>query len=249
MKKTWIYLLLCQAAWWSPPALAGERPDLWQFMLRAEDSYRMITDYTCNLHRTELIGDKYKVQRNILVKFKKPGSFYLKWTEGQGKGSESLYIKGQNGGKMLVHLPGLYKFVCFSMAPNGKRALKNNRHTIDQLHFGFFIDMVKQNLILARDDSTATIRFNGEELMGGVPTIGFTGEFGSGKGYYGKRVLINIAKDNCLPVKIDVFGENDRLLESYYFTDIVLNAGLKDSEFSQDNPEYGFKKRKVYALD
>jgi hypothetical protein len=156
---------------------------------------------------------------------------------------------GQNGGKMLVHLPGLYKFVCFSMAPDGKRALNHNRHTIDQLHFGFFIDMIKQNLIMARDDSRAVIKSNGEEVIDGIPTIGFTGEFGSGKGYYGKKVIINIAKDNCLPVKIDVFGEDERLVESYYFTDIILNPGLKDGDFAPDNPGYGFKKRKVYDLD
>jgi len=228
---------------------AQENPDLFDLIDRTEESYQQISGYTCRMHRTELIGDNYKAQRNVLVKYRKPGSFYLKWTEGQGKGSESLYIKGQNDDKMLVHLPGLYKFFVFSMAPGGKRALKNNRHTIEQIHFGFFIDMIKHNLDMARGDSTAVIKIAGEEMLDGVPTLSIVGEFGGNREYYGKRVIINIAKDNNLPVKIEVFGEDDRLLESYYFTDIVLNAGLKDSDFAADNPEYGFKKRKVYALD
>lgn len=229
--------------------LAQESSDLFDLIGRAEQSYQTISDYTCRMHRTELIGDKYKVQKNVMVKYRKPGSFYLKWTEGQGKGSESLYIRGQNDGKMLVHLPGLYKFFVFSMAPGGKRALKNNRHTIEQVHFGFFIDRIKHDLDMARGDPTAVIKINGEELLDGVPTLGFVGEFGGNKEYYGKRVIINIAKGNNLPVKIEVYGWDDCLLESYYFTDIVLNAGLKDSDFTADNPEYGFKKRKIYALD
>jgi outer membrane lipoprotein-sorting protein len=109
--------------------------------------------------------------------------------------------------------------------------------------------MIKNNLQMARDDSAAVIKFNGEEDLEGVPTLGFTGEFGSGREYYCKRVIINLAKENYLPVKISVFGEAGRLLESYHFTDVRLNAGLKESDFLRDNPEYEFKKRKVYALD
>jgi len=229
--------------------LPQENSDLLDLIGRAEQSYQKISGYTCRMHRTELIGGKYKVQKNVLVKYRKPGSFYLKWTEGQGKGSESLYVKGENNDKMLVHLPGLYKFFVFSMAPGGKRALKNNRHTIEQVHFGFFIDMIKHNLDMAKSDPTAMIKIKEEEMLDGVPTLSIVGEFGGDREYYGKRVAINIAKENCLPVKIDVFGEDDHLLESYYFTDIVLNAKLSDSDFAPDNPEYGFKKRKVYDLD
>jgi outer membrane lipoprotein-sorting protein len=226
-----------------------EKQDLWDQIKLSEQSFQSIKSYTCKMHRIELIDDKYKTQKNVLVKYKKPGSFYLKWTEGHGKGSESLYNKDQNGDKMLVHLPGLYKFFVFSMEPDGKRALKNNRHSIDQVHFGFFIEMIKNNLQMANGDPETKISFDGEETLDGVETMGYSGQFPTGKRYYGKRVKVNISKENHLPIRIEVFDENQKLEESYYFTEIILNADLTDADFNPDNPEYGFKKRKVYALD
>jgi hypothetical protein len=45
------------------PAFAGESSDFWDIIFRSEEQYRQVSDYTCKMHRTELIGDKYKVQK------------------------------------------------------------------------------------------------------------------------------------------------------------------------------------------
>ena len=57
--------------------------------------------------------------------------------------------------------------------------------------------------------------------------------------YYSKSIYIYIDKETYLPYYIKVF-DDEGLYETYKFKDLKLNVDFSDSEFTEDNSEYGF---------
>jgi hypothetical protein len=182
----------------------GQAPEFEMLVKKGTERYAQVQSYTCLLSRTEWIErtKSYKTQNNILLKRRKPGSIYLKWTEGPGKGTESLYVEGRNNGKMFVHYDNFFRFLTFSIDPASPRALKSNRHTIREADIGFFLDMIEQNMARARADHEGTLSFDGEEMIDSRPTLKYTAELPADRGYYGRRIAINIDRELSLPVKV-----------------------------------------------
>jgi hypothetical protein len=244
-----LFATIAAATLFSVPA-AGEVPDLDAVVKAGLARYAQVQDYTCLLSRTELIPrtGQYKTQNNILLKHRKPGSFYLTWREGHAKGTESLYVEGKNGGRMFVHYDKFFKFLTFALDPASPRALRNNRHTIKEAHLGFFLEMIESSLRRARAAGDGQIAFAGEETIDGRATLRYEARLPQGKGYYGARVLMNFDRELSLPVKTEVFGWNGALWERYQFTRLVIDPGLSDADFDLKNPAYELGKHRVYGL-
>ncbi|NBC82130.1 MAG: DUF1571 domain-containing protein [Bacteroidetes bacterium] len=56
---------------------------------------------------------------------------------------------------------------------------------------------------------------------------------------YAKRIVFYIADEFMLPTRIVAYDEKG-LFGDYIYSNIQINPGFKDSEFSTDNDEYGF---------
>jgi outer membrane lipoprotein-sorting protein len=48
-----------------------------------------------------------------------------------------------------------------------------------------------------------------------------------------------------LPVAVKVYDWDDRLIEHYRYTNIQINPGLTDLDFSTENPNYDFPKTRI----
>ncbi len=57
---------------------------------------------------------------------------------------------------------------------------------------------------------------------------------------YAKRLVILINKSSYLPVYMEIYDDKG-LLEQYQFTDININPGFTEIDFSEKNEKYGFK--------
>ena len=63
--------------------------------------------------------------------------------------------------------------------------------------------------------------------------------------YYQARIFVD--KDKGLPIHYETYGwpkspgELPELLEQYTYTNLNLNVGLTDADFSEDNPQYQVK--------
>jgi outer membrane lipoprotein-sorting protein len=228
----------------------GEVPDLDATVSAGQARYAQVRDYTCLMSRTEWVErtGQYKVQSNIVLKHRKPGSFYLKWTEGSAKGTETLYVEGSNDGRMFVHYNNIFKFLTFALDPASQRALKNNRHTIREAHLGFFLEMIETNLRRARAAGDGQVAFTGEETLDGRASLQFEARLPQDKGYYGGRVLMNFDRELSLPIKVEVFGWDGRLWERYQFTQLVIDPGLRDEDFNLKNPAYQLGSHRIYGL-
>ncbi len=58
--------------------------------------------------------------------------------------------------------------------------------------------------------------------------------------HYGSRVRYLIAKKSLMPLQETSWDHAGRLYESYEYPEIILDAGLTDTDFDRDNPAYGF---------
>jgi len=211
-----------------------------QIISDAIQSYVQVKDYTCLFYKKELVKDKYIEQRNIIMKHRKPFSIYMKWTEGDEKGTEVIYVQGRNDNKLKAHRGGILKWLTLNLDPNGSVARKNNRHTVLDAHIGKIIDMCERNYKLAKLLNAGTFEPCEEKKIGGTPKSCINATFPDDRRFYGAVSYIYIDKEYRFPVAVEIYGWNNELLEKYEYTDIKLNVGLTDKDFDPKNKEYEF---------
>ncbi len=204
---------------------------------RMSRSYSVVNDYRCILHKKERIKEEIVEQRDIIQKFRKPLSVYMKWTDGV----EVLYVEGKYEDKLQVHGVGFGGLLTLSIDPNGFLAMRQNRHTIREAHLGHVVSLILANYEKAKQRHELNASFKGKELAGGTETLLYEAVFPPNQGYYGHVILVNMDRTNGLPVRIRVSGWKKELLEWYEYSDLKLNVGLTDRDFDRDNPEYGFR--------
>jgi outer membrane lipoprotein-sorting protein len=211
-----------------------------QIISDAIRSYDQVIDYTCLFYKKELVGDQYIEQKNIILKHRKPLSFYLKWTEGEGKGTEVIYVEGRNDNKLTAHAGGFLKWLTVNLDPCGSIAMRNNRHTVIEAHIGNFIEICDKNYKLAKHLRVGTFELYGEKMIAGRAAICIKATFPDDRRFYGKIIYIDIDREYKFPVAVEIYGWNNELLEKYEYTNIKLNVGLTDEDFDPKNKEYEF---------
>ena len=190
-------------------------------------AYAKLHDYTCMLSRKELVNGIIKEQKDIRFEFKKPGYFYMKWAGDLIQ--QAVYIDGKNDNKLMLRGGGLFRFVTMSVDPS--KALKYNRHPIVDADIGHILKIFEANYRRARVDKEAIVKYEHEEQLDGRNTWLFRALLPPDKGYYGHRINVHIDQTLRLPIRIEVFGWNDELLEMYHYSDLKLNVGLSDDDF------------------
>jgi outer membrane lipoprotein-sorting protein len=60
-------------------------------------------------------------------------------------------------------------------------------------------------------------------------------------GFYCYRSIISLDVEKKVPIRVQVFDWEDRLIEDYGYEDLTLNAGLTDANFDPRNREYRFR--------
>lgn len=211
-----------------------------QMISDAIRSYDRVGDYTCLFYKKELVQDKYIEQKNIIVKHRKPSSFYLKWTEGDEKGTEVIYVQGRNENKLKAHTGGLLKWLTLNLDPGGSTAMKNNRHTVLDAHIGKIIDICDKNYKLAKHLGVGTFELCEEKMIGGRSVVCIKATFPDDRRFYGGINFIYVDKEYKFPVAVEIYGWSNELLEKYEFTNIKLSVGLTDKDFDPKNKEYAF---------
>lgn len=222
------------------------RAKLDELLQKAVAAYAGVTSYTGIFDKRELLsGSRVLVQRNILFKFMKPGSLYMKWTDGGENSAEVLYVPGENDGKLLMHKGGLMRFINLSLEPSGRLAMRDNRHPVTEAGIGAILERIVNDYRRSAKEPESRIRYMGRHLLdGGSWADAVSGTFPKEKGFYAGRVNAFFSVENHLPVLVTVFGWDGTLLEEYRFRELDLDAGLTRLDFSRENPEYKFQSNK-----
>lgn len=238
--------ILCRAlfalAAMAAQAGAADKPDPEQWLREAEAAYGKVTSYTAIFHKQQRVAGELLRKETILLKFRKPSSFYMKWIESPYKGSELLYAEGWNEGRARVHRGGLLRFITHDLDPRHAGLMADNLRPFTSAGIGFLVEIVAINLRKAIRAGELEFSGRGTESVYGRRTQVLEAVFPKAKAtdYDGHRFVINQDVESRILVRIRVYDRDDQLVESYGYENLVLAAPLTDADFDPKNPEYRF---------
>lgn len=235
-------VLLWQVLWIHPLWAAGQNDKVLSLLAEMESSYAGITDYVTVFHKQERIDGKLLPEETILLKFQKPLKVYMKWIENPHRGREVIYVQGKYDDKLVGHQGGVMGFLALSLDPRGALAMRGNRHPVTEVGFGHLIEGMLENVRKAMKLGDFRLIEMDEKPFKGRPAIAIEADFDSrgARRYYATRIICHVDRKLLLPIAVSFYDDEDRLVEKYDYTDVRVNVGLNDADFSKENPEYQF---------
>lgn len=223
------------------PGAAAEEPAA--LLLAMESAYARVSDYTATFSRQEWVGGVLRPREEALLKFKRPGRVYLRWTAGAPKGREILYVPGRDADRILVHQPGaLSGFFTLVMAADSPRVLRESRHPVTDVGIGRLVELIVANVRRGLERGELALVDRGVSQESGRPARRIEGVWprDRAKGYYSYRASVVIDAEWGLPAGVIIFDWDDRMVADYAYRDLRLNPGLSASDFDPANPDYSF---------
>ena len=222
------------------PASAGEVSGerALSFLKDVQDVADSLEDYTVTLMKWERIDGELLPEETIFMKWKKPSSVYMKFVKGKHEGREVIYVRGENDDKMFVSPDGFLSALTLQIAPGSDRAMKDNRHSVEEAGLPDIISQIITFLEkdLSRPDPELMVEFDADKDRKGEKCVYISIENGS----YATKTNLYFNKETLLPVHIISFTESGEILESYKYNGFKTNVGFDDDDFDPDNEEYNF---------
>jgi outer membrane lipoprotein-sorting protein len=221
---------------------AQEQPDPETWFQDAEAAYANVTNYTAIFHKQQLVDGKLHDEDSIFIKFRKPFSLYMRWISAPDKGCELLFVEGWNENRARVHKGGFFRFITRNLEPKSPRLMVGNLHPLTDTGLGHLVLTVVENVRKAGHAGELRFHEHGEETVCGRKTRRIELEFpkDKAKGYNAYRMVINQDVESKILVRIALYDWDDHLFENYNYEELNLNAGLTDTDFDPQNPEYHF---------
>ena len=198
------------------------------------ESYERVRDYTATYEKEERAISNGERQ-TIRLSFRKPLDVRLDWLNDKGKVDQTaVYQHGRNDGKVVARRSGLLGGLAGTVRldPHDRLALQDSRHPITEVGLGHIIEAVSEGLRRGQL-KPGPVR---EVLVDGRPADQFEFDVSSNAGVFGvegaRRAIVWVDRELKLPIKVEVFGENNRLLERHRFKELRTNVGLTDKTFS-----------------
>ncbi len=222
--------------------IGQEKRDLRTWIAEAEFVLEKADGYTAIFHKQERVNGQLNGESRFFIKFRKPFKIYIKWMNDPHNKREAFYVYGEDGNRIRFHQEGTVGRVKLSLDPAGPLAMKGNRHPITHLGLEYLLKNIKKDLCRAIPAGKCKIQDYGEEVVYGRKTREVQVLFpkDQSEGYYCYRILINLDFENKLPIRVQVFDWDDKLVEMYGYENLNLNPGLTDADFDPKNPKCKF---------
>jgi hypothetical protein len=201
---------------------------------------RDVQCYRTKFHKKERINEKLQDAEEIEVCFReKPFSVLFRWTEGARKASATLFVDGENDGKLLVKPTGLGSLVgIVKRDADSSDAKKSGRYSLKEFGLKKSTIRVLASWKAAQADNALHVELVGEEK---VKEAGNKTCWILKRGKYKKperdgvlETTVYIDKETWLQVGSVVRGEEGKLIGEYYFCDIQLNPKFDDETFARE---------------
>ncbi len=223
-------------------ATAGyaEDQDAGRLLLDAIERYASVQTYTCLLDKQVSKNGKLYEDLSIRVKFKKPANYYFRWEKGVRKGREVIFAAGRHDAKIIAHPGGPLRFMTFHLDPEGRLAMKENRHSLSNSGLGKIMQLIEADHHLAQENGLQVVRYVGQARIDDRSTWVIEGRFPENRGFYAPKVVLFIDQTLGLPIKVGIYDASGALLEAYLFHQLAVNVPLTERDFDPANPAYDF---------
>ena len=238
-----LFVCLLSTSW-----IARGADDLFQWIKQMPAAYAGVKDYTATFMRREVLRGKQRPEEIIALKFREPLQVYMRWLSGPAKDREAIFVKGRDNDKVVVHEPGwLSGRFTVLLPPDGPSIMGRSRHAFDEIGIGRVIDLIVSTFEKANQTGDLEIRDLGTTHEDGRAMRVIEGLLPKdpAKKFYCFRAIVTIDEDWKLPVAVEVYDWNDKLVEHYRYSNIQINPGLTDLDFSTENTDYNFPKARI----
>ncbi|CAN5212102.1 hypothetical protein BH11PLA2_BH11PLA2_02220 [soil metagenome] len=211
---------------------------------------REVRGYSCILQKQEsLAGKPGAVEVIIHAVREEPFAVYMFWEQGEGSAKATLYVRGDNGGRMKVKT----RFLVLDTDPNGILPRKSSRYSIEDAGIANGTRRSLRAWRAAREAGTLNVTYLGKQA---IPELN------------GREC--HVLKRVCTPAEVDQFRMTDpgirnpnefpheafstitimldtetwmqigsvlhradgSLLGAYYFRDVVVNPAFAADQFT-----------------
>ena len=226
----------------SRSAAPVERKDSVAWVGDAQRAYTAVENYVAILHRQERFDGHLPEKETILLKFKKPFKVYMRWVAPPYQGREVLYADGWNANRIMAHEGGVLGFITMNLDPQGFLAMRQSRYPITDTGIGRLLEVLAEKLARASATDKIEIIASDASAVYGRKTRRIEALLAGAKRERDAscRVIVHFDSENKLPIKIETYDGDGRLLESYGYEGLRLNPGLTDADFDPANPAYNF---------
>jgi hypothetical protein len=215
-----------------------------------------ISDYTCKLTKIDRIDGELRAQEEIQIKVRIPKekdgsvvqkfSIYLEYiSPSKLKGRKILYVEGENDGKMCVKVGGFAPgFLHVKDYPDSVRVLSESRYPVTDLGFQHLgktlLDREERSREGDPDGHNTEVTITRDVPVGDRPTTRVRVVRLKRQGDLNHIDELYIDDEWQIPIRLIAYdwpatpGAKPPLLESYTYSDVRLNVGLPDSDFTRD---------------
>jgi hypothetical protein len=201
---------------------------------------REVKGYRCTLVKQERIGGKLQRTEVIDVAFREdPFSVLLTWKQGGGLAARVLYVKGENGGQMLVRPAGwrgrLVSVV--SRDPEGAQAKEESRYPLTE--FGIREGMLRAINAWGAAQKAGTLKYEyrgkrkipetGDRLCHVLHRYDYATPEEGGI----TDAVLYYDVETWLQVGSTLKGAEGQLIGDYWFRDIQLNPDFPPDTFTR----------------
>jgi hypothetical protein len=216
----------------------------------AQRRIHAVESYSAHFIQQEQIGGVLGEENRIRLKVRHaPFSVYMGWIE-PNEGREVIYVDGRDDNRLLAHEGGWKRLLVpmVRLDPNGTQAMKTSRHPITEVGLAYLTDRLLEDRVRELSIETVQVTLNEASDRDGRACWRLEHHHAVPDGTEYGKVIFYLDQQLGIPVWCQTFDwpsggtvEGD-LLESYYYGELQLEAGLSDLDFDCQNSEYGFQR-------
>jgi len=198
------------------------------------DSYQ---DYTCTFIKQERINGQLRPAETVEVKYlEKPFCVSMRWMENAPIAERILYVNGKHGGQMLVQPKGLLgKLVgTVKRSPDSADVRANTLRPVTAFGFRRMMESLREVYKLAADRREGSFRFNGYQQVAGRRALRLERVLPPENDYPAATTLWYLDVEYLVPLALESYDWDGRLICQYVFKDVRFNVGLTEDDFSPE---------------
>lgn len=226
--------------------------------LSMEEIDERIDDYSCVITSQVFIDERLDKERRMRAKIRhgvkkdgeqQPFSVYLDFLSPRSlAGQEVIWVDGANDGKLVAHAAsGFLRLKRMHIAPDGPIAMRGSRYPIWDIGFRNLIGKMYEIGCCDRDDDDCQVIVTpGVKVEGRVCTLIEIKHEQEKENFQFHHAKIYVDNERKIPIGYEGYSwpanpeDPPPLMEKFFYTDMNLNVGLKDSDFNPDNPAYRY---------
>ena len=163
-------------------------------------------------------------------------------------GQEAIWMQGCNDGKIIAHgPPGLLNVLSLKLDPSSSMAMRGNRYTIESIGMLNLLEKMITRGEHDRQYDSCVVKLTRNVRVGTATCTRFEIIHPDPSKYFDyHKAEIYIDDERNLPIAYRGYdfpespSGRPKLIERYFYKDILINVGLTDEDFDPSNENYQF---------